>query len=61
MTYTTAFKITVTAKGSGEVLAQHSAKTQAECFAWAEKHWSGDQFNWEANFTGYETGIWVAP
>jgi hypothetical protein len=51
------FKITVTAKGSHEVLAQFSAATQAECFAWAEKFWLGDQYNWSANFTGYEAGI----
>jgi hypothetical protein len=51
------FKITVTAKGSTEVLAQFSANTQAACFAWAKERWSGDQFNWSVNFTGYEAGI----
>ena len=51
------FKITITAKGSTEVVAQFSADTQAKCFAWAEKRWGGDSFNWSVNFTGYEAGI----
>ncbi len=56
------FKITITAKGSTEkILAQFSAATQAECFAWAEKFWRGEKYNWSVNFTGYEAGIGGAP